>query len=260
MAEKDEIEEQRYYMVVKSNSIIQNARYDLSLKEQKTVAYIISKIKPHDEVLAEYKFNVKEYCKVCGIEEDNGGNYITVKETLKGLRDKSIWIRNEEGKTMTLSWLSNVLIEENSGEVTVILDKFMHKYLVGLFENYTQYELITTLPMKSSYSIRMYEILKSYSFRKKFNLKIDELKAMLCCENYRYQDFKRRILDRACMEINKYTDIEVEWEPGKDKDGKKITSIDFWTRVRTKTERFSVFKNNEKQIDGQLNIFDIMDE
>ena len=70
-----EISKQRSYTVVKSNEIIQKARYDLSVTELKLLAYIISKIKPTDTELQEYSFSVKDFCQVCGIDYTNGYNY-----------------------------------------------------------------------------------------------------------------------------------------------------------------------------------------
>ena len=93
---KSHISEQRYYMIIKSNDIIQKARYDLTIRELKTLAFIISKIKPTDTVLKEYKFSVKEFCRVCGLDEKNGGNYESIKNTLKSLRDKSLWVKDEK--------------------------------------------------------------------------------------------------------------------------------------------------------------------
>ena len=51
---KIEIAQQRSYSVVKSNEIIQKARYDLNISELKTLAYIFSKIKPTDTELKDY--------------------------------------------------------------------------------------------------------------------------------------------------------------------------------------------------------------
>lgn len=36
----------RNYLVAKSNQIVQKSRYDFSVAEQRTIAYICSKIKP----------------------------------------------------------------------------------------------------------------------------------------------------------------------------------------------------------------------
>lgn len=44
--EKIAIDKSREYIVSKSNQIVQKCRYDFSVTEQRTIAYICSKIKP----------------------------------------------------------------------------------------------------------------------------------------------------------------------------------------------------------------------
>ena len=84
------------YLVVKGNELIQKSRFELSLQEQKTIAYICSMIKPIDTLdrinrvpfQLEYEFSIRDYCKVCGIDYNNGKNYTDIKNTLKQLRDQ----------------------------------------------------------------------------------------------------------------------------------------------------------------------------
>ena len=59
-----EIIQARDYKVVKGNEIIQKARYSLGLAEIKAFSFIVSKIKPTDQVFCEYTFSINEYCKV----------------------------------------------------------------------------------------------------------------------------------------------------------------------------------------------------
>ena len=52
--------------VVKSNAIIQNARFELSTQEQKIIAYMCSKIdprKPEDIIF----LSVQEFIKICEV-------------------------------------------------------------------------------------------------------------------------------------------------------------------------------------------------
>ena len=58
------------YFVVKGNELIQKSRFELSLQEQKTIAYICSMIKPINTLdringvpfQLEYEFNIRDYC------------------------------------------------------------------------------------------------------------------------------------------------------------------------------------------------------
>lgn len=246
-----ELIEQRDYKVVKANELIQRARVELSILELKTFAYILSKVKPTDKEGQEYTFSIQEYCKVCGIDEKNGKNYDNVKKALKNLRDKSFWMIDEDGKETTVGWLSKAKISKSKGKVDVKLDEDIQKYIVGWFEQYTQYSLCQVLPMKSQYSFLLYELLKSYSNYETYVFDLDDLKRRIGGANYKdYRDFKKRALDVATREINLYTDLEITWVPIP--KGRKIVQIKFFLKLRDKN--WGNFRA-KKQIKGQMDMF-----
>ena len=256
---KFEITQQRSYKVVKANEIIQRARYDLNITELKLLAFIISKIKPGDDKLQTYSFPVKDFCQVCGLDYTSGKNYERIKVLLKGLRDKSFWMMDEQGREVLVGWLNKARINKGSGIITVRLDDDMQEYVLGLFENYTQYELLSTLPMKSAYSFRIYELLKSYAFTKTHTFDVADLKKQLGAEHYtNFKDFRRFVIEKAVTEINLYTDLEVSWEPIN--YGRKVVEVKFTIRQRdTWGQAEALNRANgaiEKQVPGQLNIYD----
>lgn len=65
--ESFEIEKSKGYLVVKSNDLIQRNRFELSLPEQKTVAYICSMIQPmqteESGFQLEYEFKIRDIAK-----------------------------------------------------------------------------------------------------------------------------------------------------------------------------------------------------
>ena len=254
-----DIVEQRNYKVIKANEIIQKARYDLNITELKALAFIFSKIKPTDTQLQEYTFSIKEYCNICGIEERSGGNYNYIKKTIKGLRDKSFWVTDENGNEVLIGWLQKARLNKGSGKITVKLDDDLHKYVIGLFGNFTQYELLSTLPMTSSYSFRIYELLKSYAFTKKHTFDINELKRQISAENYvNFKDFRRYVLEKATKEINLYTDLEVSWQPIF--RGRKVIQVEFFIKQRDTWGSYFAAKRATDQIEGQMTIEDYLDD
>lgn len=254
-----EIKKQRSYKVVKANEIIQKARYDLNITELKMLAYIISKIKPGDTELHEYAFSVKEFCQVCGIDYTNGWNYQNIKAKLKGLRDKSFWVMDENGHEVLVGWLQKARVSKGSGVIKVKLDEDMHKYLIGLMGNRTQYEFLSTLPMKSEYSFRIYELLKSYAFTGHHEFYTDDLKRQLMAEHYKnFKDFRIYVIERAVKEINLYTDLEVSWEP--EYYGRKVEKVIFHIKQRDTWGQIEAANRADKalddQIPGQMSIYD----
>ena len=211
------ISQQSYY-VVKSNAIIQKSRFSMTTQQQKIILFLVSKIKPNEEVCHPYTVSVREFCKVCNIDFNNGKNYINIKTAIKEVADKSIWLTLPNGKERLLRWLDRVELDKNNGMIEVRFSTDMMPFLLDLKEKYTQYQLDNILPMKSKYGIRLFELLKSYAnMDKVLTLSIDELKKRMDCENYtRFPDFRRNALERAVEDINCYTDLVVRYELKKD--------------------------------------------
>ena len=93
-------------------------------------------------------------------------------------------------------------------------------------------------------------------------IEIDELKKVLQAEHYvNYKDFRNRVLDRAVKEINKYTDIEVNYKT--ENKGKKVVALIFYIKKKEPLERYISYNNTidkinkrEKQLKGQISLFD----
>jgi len=236
------LSEIRSYLVVKRNDLIQKSRHQMSLQEQKIVLYMISKIKPDDKGFKEQIFSISEFCRVCGLDDDNGGNYSYIKNTLKTLRDRSIWVTLDDGSETTLAWINSVTISRKSGLVKLTLDDKMKPYLLDLQENFTKYELIYTLAMRSQYGIRLYELLKSYQFKEYVIFDIDELRSMLFAEKWvRGNDMKRKVLDIAVKEINSLGDITVTYELFK--EGRRFTQVRFDIKQKDISARLGAWSN-----------------
>ena len=107
--------------VVKANDLIQKSRFSLSLLQQKIVLYLISQITAFDTDFKEYEFDIREFCQVCGIDFDNGGNYGYLKEQIKAIADKSLWIKIQDEETL-LRWIEKPYINKKNGTIRIRLD------------------------------------------------------------------------------------------------------------------------------------------
>jgi plasmid replication initiation protein len=219
--------ELREYKVVKSNELIQKSRFQLSLQEQRVVLYLISKIKPDQDEFESYQFDIAQFCRVCGIDSDNGKNYINIKKTIQALADRSIWMTMPNGKETLLRIIEKSYIDPDLGTIEIRIDNDLRPYLLHLKERFTQYELLYTLAMRSQYSVHIYEILKSLEYKHTnpvFDL--EELKKQLMATHYkRFPDFKRNVLDIAVREINDVSDLSVSYQITR--EGHKFSKIEF---------------------------------
>lgn len=246
-------------LVVKDNDLIQKARYNLTLNQQKIIAYLISKIKPTDTELQKYDISIKDFCELCGI--DRNYFYTEIREIIDNLDNKSFWVETED-KVFKFRWFSEVEILKGTGTVRILLNSNIKKYLIDLSKNFTQYELYNILALRGKYSIRLYEWFKSYSFLKEKQINIDEIKKILMAENYvNFKDFRNRVLDRSISEVNQYTDITVSYATIN--KGRKVVGLIFYIKQKETFDRYvsyiatkEVINKKTGQVEGQMSLFD----
>lgn len=248
--------------VTKANELIQKSRFSLSLLQQKIVLYLISQISPYDENFKIYEFSIQEFCRVCGIDESSGKNYSALKEAIKEVADKSLWVILDEDEETLLRWIEKPYINKKDGVIKIRLDNDMMPFLLQLKQNFTSYELIWTLHFKSKYTIRLYELIKSVHFHsldpydRIFDL--EELKRLLGAETYKtYQTFKERVLKRAVQEINEYSDKNLRYEVIK--SGRSVSKIKFTISSKDSLEAARIRSDIEKELGmDQLTLWDKM--
>ncbi len=239
--------------VVKANELIQESRFSLSLQQQKIILFLISQITPFDEDFKTYEFDIREFCKVCGMDYDNGGNYELLKEQIKKIADQSVWIMLEDGKTESLiRWIEKPRMERYNGIIQIRLDEDLKPYLLQLKKNFTQYEIIYTLNFKSKYTIRLYELLKSIHYNDlepyERTFSLDDIRRMLGAEKYsKYSHFKARVLEPTIEEVNAYSDKQVSYEPLK--TGHSVTAI----KIRVESKDPADVAMITAEIDKNLN-------
>ena len=254
--------EQRDKLVVKANELIQKSRFNLSLQQQKIVLYLISQIMPQDDDFKLYSFTIPEFCRVCGITVESGKNYQDVKNAIKEIADKSLWIRLPNGKSTLVRWIEKPYIDDKSGVIDIRLDADMKPYLLQLKENFTEYEIIYTLHFKSKYSIRLYELCKSihYNDLEEYHRRysIEELRQLLGAESYTvFKDFRRRVLEPAIDEINEYSDKEVNYQTIT--QGKKVIGIELFVKSKETAEVLKIRATIEKEMGtDQITLWDYL--
>ena len=223
-----QIKNSRSALVVQSNSLIRDVRtlrYGLTTQQQRILVYLISKVGKNDQDFKRVRFKISEYCDVCNLQK-NGTEFDRIKESLKGLRDKSYWITNEQGDQILFAWVDTLIIRKNKS-VEVILSEALAPYLLNLSRSFTAYELCNALCLRRRYSLRLYELLKSYSWLGRWEVNINEFReTMYLQDRYPlYKELKRCVIDESLEEIEKYTDLKVSYTTTR--KGRSIDTICF---------------------------------
>ncbi len=222
-----------------SNKLIE-ARYQLTLPEQRLVLTMVAMVTPNDADFKEYKIDIREFAGFFGIKGDS--IIANVKKAAKSLIEKAIIIKDEQ-KTLYLNWISSAEFPEGKSYVALCFDPKLKPYLLHLKEQYTFLENKHLVNLRSVYSIRIYMLLKQYLKFGKRTFEIDTLREMLGIKPSEYPrlyDLKVNVLSKAEVDINGKTDLQVSYVDGK-KKGKKVLEIIF-----TINEKKGIEGNNNK--------------
>lgn len=228
-------------VITQANELTE-ARYFLTIGEQKIILLLISMINPDDTDFKNYEMKISEFAKIMGLT----GNsiYERMNDTLDKLLSRVIHIPKETG-FLKIGWVSSAEYIIGSGVVQLSFDSKLKPYLLQLQKNFKSYNLNLIVKFKSAYSVRIYMLLKQYEKIGFREFELEELKEVLGIkvnEYQKYADFKKRVLDQAKKEFetkNKETggylsDITFELETIR--TGREITRLRFNIKKQTYQE------------------------
>lgn len=230
-------------IVSKSNTLIE-ANSRLNLVEQKMLLCLASNIEPNDRDFKTYTFPIKQFHDLLGL---NGSTkYTELSKITKELLSKVIEIRAGE-ELIQVSWLSSAIYNRNKGTIDMRFDPLLKPFLLELSNKFTSYRLANVVKLKSTYAIRIYELLKQYEDLKERTISLENLRYYLDAMDVypNYANFKQRVLKPSQKELNQKTDISFEFE--EIKLGRKVQKIRFIIRAQKKKD--SDLVHFEKKLD-----------
>lgn len=208
----------------RQSHLIVNAKYALTSSEINLILTLLTAIKKEDEDFKDYKFTLPEF-------NSKTKKSMTTKDlnnTIKSLMSKPLEIYISEKKWEIFHWFSYFRFED--GLITCRFDKALKPYLIEMSGTRILADFRYLLPMRSSYSKRMYLLLKEYDKIGMRTFNIEELQEVLKVPKSikRYDNFKRQVLKKAEADINKFTDLEVKIT--EKKRGRKVIEVTFTIR------------------------------
>jgi plasmid replication initiation protein len=230
-------------IVSKSNTLIE-ANSRLNLVEQKILLCLASNIEPNDRDFKTYTFPIKQFHDLLGL---NGSTkYTELSKITKELLSKVIEIRVGE-ELIQVSWLSSAIYNRNKGTIDMRFDPLLKPFLLELSSKFTSYRLANVVKLKSTYAIRIYELLKQYEDLRERTISLENLRYYLDAMDVypNYANFKQRVLKPSQKELNQKTDISFEFE--EIKLGRKVQKIRFIIRAQKKKD--SDLVHFEKKLD-----------
>ena len=244
----------RNKLVVKSNRLMES-KYQLSVREQKFIIFLASLIDRDTMHLKETSIKIKQVEAALKGKNDKkwGSVYDVVRELVHSIHTKPLDIRKPDGGWTMISWFARVDADAGQGTITFEFTEYIKEQLIQLKEHFSQYRFENILSLKSSYSIRIYELLKVSQFKGSVTYELSDFRQMIGAsykdENQKwvhkyeeYKIFKNRILKNAQKELKRETDIYFEIK--EQREGRSVKYLTFY-----------VFKNKKAKTSPQKELF-----
>lgn len=241
------------HWIYQSNKLIE-ASYSFTVLEQKLIRLLASMIKKDDDDFKEYKFKAIDLSKILNISQKN--IYMELDKITDKLMVRYIKIKDDDDKKFKKRHLIKIADFEN-GILTMKIDEDMKDFYLNL-KWYTKYQLKNIMQFKSTYSFRLYELLKQYEKIGIRSITVDDFRCVLDIDDKQYPKYanlKQKVISVAVNEINSKTDLYIEYE--EIKEIRKIAALKFYIKhnENVKSEiAIDLEDLKEKSISDDINI------
>ncbi|MBI5595782.1 MAG: replication initiation protein [Elusimicrobia bacterium] len=221
-------------MIRQSNRLIE-AQYQLSLAEKRFLIYLMCQIGEVDEHFDWYAVDLPA---LAGVFPDSHRDAVSqFADVARSLRAKEVVVDDPvTGVVQRFNWLAADELDRRNRTVRVSIHPNLKEHLIQLKSVYTAYSLSNVSRLRSTYSFRLYELLKQVQKLRRRTFEPDRLRRMLGADDAyaRYSNFKQRVLDPAVAEVNAHTDIFCEYRADK-RGGKKVEALHFTITANART-------------------------
>jgi len=202
-------------VVAMKNNVVSTIA-NLNVTQSRLFQYILAHYDSRDGKNYTYETTVKELKEFFGV--DYQATWTVVKAAMKQLG--SMPLEWHEGNAQHFdNWFTGVTYFAGSGKMQFRINKDAEPFFLKLKSFFTCYRIGATKKFTRAASFKLYLNLHQWANMTKWDVDLDELKFRLgVVEKYTaYKDFRKRILDPAVDEVNRYSDLVVEYTPRKKK-------------------------------------------
>lgn len=210
----------------KSNALIE-ASYKLTLQEQRVLLMCIGKLNPQDEAPSRiFQLTAEEFYLAF---PDMGRKHAEerLQEAIDRLAERWIHI-NLKGEKREIRWIQEkAKYFDGEGKIEIIFADSIMPYLTQLKGQFTSIAVKNVSALRSTYSIRIYELLMQFKITRDRLITIDDFRNMLGIVS-KYKDFKslnQWIVKPAIKELNEKSDLTVSVDTIK--KGRTVVALHF---------------------------------
>lgn len=214
-------------IVAKSNALVR-ASYKLNLQEQRLVLAAISKldsrrpsITPRGDQTT-IRVSALEFGETFGIDKRKA--YEELKDATNELFERRITEINGK-QTTKMRWVSKVQYHDGEGWAELTFSMDVLPLLTLLRAKFTSYSLQRVAGLRSTYSIRIFEMLAQFAGTGLLRIELEDLIRQLDLPYTRYADVARRVIKPAVEELQAKSNMEIEWRAIK--SGRAVKTIEF---------------------------------
>lgn len=224
---KTDIKEMNTAIEIRQHNAITTARYEYSELQLDLFFYLLSMLR-RDETDGVYEIVINDLSAITGKQYKYG--YLKKATEEMGSRMFEVSTKTSYKQLWMFQRVEYMI---GAGRIEIEFTNPIKPYLFELKDNFTSFELYAALRLGSKYAKRIYAICSQWRDKGETPVfKLDELKKMLALlddkgnEQFeRISDFKRFVLDEAVKQINKHTDLEIDYTLNK--RGRSFESVSF---------------------------------
>jgi len=236
-------------LVVKSNRL-NMAIQNLSLSEVRIIQLAIVDARETGEGISTDKpllISASRYAEAFNVTIQTA--YEAIVDAEKNLFERRFSFIDEYDEPVKSRWIQRSKQVKGSASISIIFTYDVVNEIVridGFEKFFTSYMLEQTANMKSTYSVRLYELLIQWKNAKNtpvFELKLFREQLGLSDDEYtRMDNFKKRVLDSSVEEINDKSDVKVSYKQVK--KGRTITGFKFKIMTKDKPKNITTNRRN----------------
>lgn len=216
-----------------------NAKYKLTELEIKFILFALTKIDSKtDTDLTEYEIKISELEDNMLFSKENDSR---LKKLARSLLSKPLELPTQNGWIM-VNWFSDIEYIKGESRFLVSFSKKLKPYLLELKNRFVSYNLKNILLLKSTYSIRIYQLLLEYKKIGARKYLVSDLQDILQVPKslLRYSQFKQKVLEPTRKDIEKNTDIKFTYE--EIKKNRKVDEVIFYIQTNKKILKKEIVK------------------